>query len=171
MAQAITAALATKLLEDCYQSRNKNIVQQRLNEQKIWSIIWCKMSPASQSKVQEEAGYEEALLENDCVRFWEFIRRTHLTHIYRAGDPMAHFNVQEQDLRYSALEQDEKEYVSDFKLRFDAQIQANIGAGVPAVSEPKRALEFIYKLDPKRFRRILAHIHNNVLCMHENVYP
>ena len=50
--------------------------------------MWGKMSRASQSKVQESEGYEAALLQRDCVQLWEFVRRTHLTHIYSDRDPM-----------------------------------------------------------------------------------
>ena len=84
---------------------------------------------------------------------------------------MTHLNVQKQEQRYAALKQGEKEYVSDFKLRFDAQIQANNGAGITAVAKPKRALEFIYKLDLKRFGRMLAHMRNDALCICSNAYP
>ena len=129
------------------------------------------MSPASQSKVQEEEGYEAALLARDCVLLWEYIRRTHLTHIYGDGDPMLALNIQDQEQRYSALKQGDKEYVSNFKLRFDAQVLACRGAGVAEVTAPKRALDFIYKLDPKRFGGMLAFMRNNALIMEGDAFP
>ena len=114
------------------------------------------MSPTSQAKVQELDGYEEALVQRDCVRLWEFVRRTHLTHIYGDGDPMVHVNRQEQESRYSELRQGEREFLSSFKLRFDNQVKANTGAAVAAIMDAKRALDFIYKLDSKRYRSMLA---------------
>ena len=93
----IPAALITKLWEDCFTGRRKEMAQQRKDEQKIWSIMWTRMSPASQSKVQKEPEYGAALLARDCVLLWEFIRRTHLTHIYGDGDPMLALNIQEQE--------------------------------------------------------------------------
>ena len=79
---AVTAALITKLREDCFIGRRKAIAQQKLDEKKIWSIMWECMSPASQSEVREEPGYAAASLSRDCVALWDMIRRTHLTHIF-----------------------------------------------------------------------------------------
>ena len=84
-AAAIPAALLNKLREGAFEGRRRAVAQQKSDEQKIWSLMWAKMSPASQSKVQECEGYEDALLLRDCVLLWEFIRRTHLTHIYGDG--------------------------------------------------------------------------------------
>jgi hypothetical protein len=38
-------------------------------------------------------------------------------------------------------------------------------------SDAKRALDFLYKLDTKRFKKMLASMRNNALCMTENAYP
>ena len=72
-ALAITASLVTKLREGAFEGRRRAVAQQKADEQKIWSIMWAKMSPASQSKVEEVDGYEAALLDRDCVKLWEFI--------------------------------------------------------------------------------------------------
>ena len=53
-AAAFTPAFLNKLREDCYTGRRKEVTQQRLDEMKIWSMMWSRMSPASQSKVREE---------------------------------------------------------------------------------------------------------------------
>ena len=133
--------------------------------------MWSKMSPASQSKVQEMENFEQACLERDCVQLWGFVLRTHLTHIYGEGDPMSQVNVQEAENRYNALRQGDRELVSTFKLRFDNEVKSCNGAGVPAVADAKRALDFLYKLDAKRFKKMLASMRNNALCMTENAYP
>lgn len=74
--------LLTKLREGAYEGRGRAVAQQMADEQKIWSIMWGKMSPASQSKVQESVGYEAALLKRDCVLLWELIWGISLTHIH-----------------------------------------------------------------------------------------
>ena len=168
---AIPAALINKLREGAFEGRRRAIAQQKSDEQKIWSLMWGKMSPASQSKVQECEGYEGALLLRDCVLLWEFIRRTHLTHIYGDGDPMIQVNIQEQETRYAELRQGEKEFLSSFKVRFDNQVKNNAGAGVAEITDSKRALDFICKLDPKRYRSMLAKMRNNALSMEDNAYP
>ena len=116
--------------------------------------------------MQECDGYEVALLQRDCVRLWEFVR-----HIYGDGDPMVAVNIQEQETRYAELKQGDREFLSTFKLRFDNQVKANIGAGVADINEPKRALDFICKLDPKRYKSMLAKMRNSALSMEENAYP
>ena len=96
---ALSVALIAKLREGAYEGRRKAIAQQRADEQIDWSIMWTKMSPASQSKIQEMDNFEQACLERDCVQLWGFVRRTHLTHIYGEGDPMTQVNVQEAENR------------------------------------------------------------------------
>ena len=62
---ALTVALTLKLREGAFEGRRKAVAQQHADEQKIWSIMWARMSPASQSRVEEEEGYEEACLSRD----------------------------------------------------------------------------------------------------------
>ena len=168
---AMSVALIAKLREGAYDGRRKAIAQQKADEQKVWSIMWTKMSPASQSKIQEMDNFEQACLYRDCVQLWGFVHRTHLTHIYGEGDPMTQVNVQEAENRYNALRQMDRELVSSFKLRFDNKVKSCNGAGVPAVADAKRALDFLYKLDAKRFKKMLASMRNIALCMTENAYP
>jgi hypothetical protein len=67
---------------------------------------------ASQSRVREEEDFEEAYMSLDSVKLWELIRRTHLTHIFGDGDPMREVNILEQETRFAALRQGEREYIS-----------------------------------------------------------
>jgi hypothetical protein len=61
------------------------------NEKKIYSMIWVRMSPASQSRLREEEWFEEARLSLDCVAQWGMIRATHLTHICWRPDERSEF--------------------------------------------------------------------------------
>ena len=54
--QPLAAALTAKLREGAYEGRRRAVAQQKSDEQKIWSLMWGKMSPASQGKVQESEG-------------------------------------------------------------------------------------------------------------------
>ena len=170
-ALAMPAALIADLKKDVFTGRKREIRQQKLDEKKIWSIMWMRMSSASQSKVKEEEGYEAANIEKDCVILWELIRRTHLTHIFGAEDPMIWLNKREQSARYSALKQGDREYISSFKTRYDAQIQSNRGAGVADMDEETQAMDFIHKLDPKRYERMLVSMRNNALRGAPDAYP
>ena len=170
-ALAMPAALIADLKKDVFTGRQREMRQQKLDEKKIWSIMWMRMSSASQSKVKEEEGYEAANIEKDCVILWELNRRTHLTHIFGAEDPMIRLNKREQSARYSALKQGDREYISSFKTRYDAQIQSNRGAGVADMDEETQAMDFIHKLDPKRYERMLVSMRNNALRGAPDAYP
>jgi hypothetical protein len=144
---------------------------QRANERTAWGRIWRKMSLASQSRVREEEDSEEAYMSLDSVKLWELIRRTHLTHIFGDGDPMREVNILKQETRFAAVRQGEREYISTFKLRFENQVKANESAGVPEITVSKLALEFIIKLDPKRYKRMLAQMRNDALRKDPDAYP
>ena len=62
-------------------------------------------------KREEEVVYVNASINLDCVRLWNFIRRTHLTHVFGEGDQMRIVNTQEQEIRYSDLRQDGRKLV------------------------------------------------------------
>jgi hypothetical protein len=129
------------------------------------------MSLASQSRVREEEEFQEVTLTLDCVRLWELIRRTHLTHIFGDGDPIREVNILKQETRFGALRQREREYISTFKQRFDNQMKASEGAGVPEITESKLALELIMKLDPKRYKRMLSEMRDDALRKDPDAYP
>ena len=50
-------------------------------------------------------------------------------------------------------------------------MKVNTGARVAAITDAKRALDFIYKLDSERYRSMLAKMRNNALNMDDNAYP
>lgn len=78
----VTAASILKLGDNSREGRRRKIDKQYKNERSIYSLMWAKMSIASQKKVAEEAGFREVHVNLDSVRLWEFIRSTHFTHTY-----------------------------------------------------------------------------------------
>ena len=57
-ALAMPAALIADLKKEVFTGRQREMRQQKLDEEKIWSIMWMRMSSASQSKMkEEEAGF------------------------------------------------------------------------------------------------------------------
>jgi hypothetical protein len=118
------------------------------------------MSPQSPSKVREEPRIDRVCLELDSIKLWTYIRKSHLTHIFGGDDEMSTANIHDQISWYHNLRQGDKEYISDFKIRFDHQDNANKGAGVPDISEPLRAMDFIGKLDFKRYNSMLTCMRN-----------
>ena len=114
------------------------------------------MSTGSKSKVRVEPGFEAARLRLDSVKLWEYIRRSHLTHIYGEDDSMRAMNVHEQTIRYNYLRQGEREVIGDFKTRYDNQVSANRGVGM---------------LDLRRYTGMLTLMRNNAVQNLPNSFP
>ena len=118
--------------------------------------------------MREEPGFEAARLRLDSVKLWEYIRRSRLPHIYGEDDSMRAMSVHEQTIRYR---QGEREVIGDFKTRFDNQVLANRGVGMTEVEEPIRAIDFLSKLDPKKYTGMLTLIRNNAVQNLPNSFP
>ena len=167
----IRNALISKLRGDAFVARRKREEASHTALRKLWGMTWSRMSAQSQSKVREEPGFERACLELNAIRLWTYIRRSHLTHIYGEDDEMSAANIHDQALRYNNLRQGDREYISDFKIRFDHQVKSNEGVGIPDVPDRLRAMDFIGKLDPKRYNGMLTSMRN---CACQNLpgsYP
>jgi Reverse transcriptase (RNA-dependent DNA polymerase)/Zinc knuckle len=164
-------ALVNKLRLGAYEARRKRQDLAILSLRRMWGKTWARMSIQSQSKVREDPDFERAFTELDSIALWTFIRKTHLTHIYGEDDEMSAVNIHDQSMRYHNLRQGDKEYISDFKVRFDNQVKCNQGVGIPDTSEALRAIDFIGKLDHKRYNGMLTSMRN---CACQNLpgsYP
>ena len=107
----------------------------------------------------------------DSVRLWEFIRSTHLTHIHGEGVHMADVNRMEQITRFEVLRQGERENINVFKLRYDNQILVNEGVGILPLTNSLRAMEFLYKLDSRRYESMRERMRYDALKGHADAYP
>jgi hypothetical protein len=164
-------ALISKLRGDVFVARRKREEASHMALRKLWGMTWSRMSPQSQSKVREDPGFERACLELNAIRLRTYIRRSHLTHIYGEDDEISAANIHDQALRYNNLRQGDKEYISDFKVRFDHQVKSNEGVGIPDVTDRLRAMDFLGKLDTKRYNGMLTSMRN---CACQNLpgsYP
>jgi hypothetical protein len=104
------------------------------------------------------------------IKLWEYIRKSHLTHMYGASDNMRAVNVNDQKMKFNNMRQGDREYVSDFKTRYDNQLKANEGVGIVADDESLVAIDFLSKLDPKRFTSMLTVLRNNA-AINISSYP
>jgi hypothetical protein len=127
-------ALVNKLREGAYEARRKREEAATLALRRMWAKTWVRMSTQSQSKVREYPNFERASLDLDSIALWTFIRKSHLTHIYGEDDEMTAVNIHDQALRYHNLRQGDKEFISDFEIRFDNQVKSNQGVGMPEIS-------------------------------------
>ena len=156
-----TKALIAKMRENAYEARRKKIELQDLNLTKMWPYVTNQMSSASLAKVREFPEYEEAKDTRDVIKLWGFIRMSHLTHVYGSSDKMRAVNINDQLVRFSNMRQGDREYISDFKTRYDNQVKANEGVGIVNDDETLVAIDFLGKLDPKRFTSLLTVLRNN----------
>jgi hypothetical protein len=119
------------------------------------------MSPQSHAKVKEFPGYETAKSTRDVIKLWKYIRKSYRTHMYGAKDNMGAVNVNDQKMKFNNMRQGDREFVSDFRTRYDNQLKINEGVGMVADEESLVALDFLSKLDPKRLTSMLTVLRNN----------
>jgi hypothetical protein len=165
-----TKSLIAKMRENAYEARRKKIELQELNLTKLWPFVTSQMSSASLAKVREFSGYEDAKASRDVIKLWRFIRRSHLTHVYGQSDNLRAVNINDQLIRFGNLRQGQHETLSDFKTRYDNQVKANQGVGVVNTDESLVAIDFLSKLDPKRFTSLLTVLRNNA-AINIDTYP
>ena len=160
-----------KFKEDAFIQRKRDLKTQRENERTVFPMMWKRMSLVSQSRVREEEEYKTAYLTLDCVLLWTLIRRTHLTHMFGADEALQEYNQHEQENKYSSMRQGEREHLVTFKNRFDEQVEANMSVGIAAVSDSKRALDFLGKLDPRRFKVMMDDMKHDALRRKPDAFP
>ena len=61
-------AFLEKLRANAFEGRRKLVEAQKVDEQKLFPLMWKRMSTASQSKVREEPGFESARMRLDSVK-------------------------------------------------------------------------------------------------------
>ena len=81
------------------------------------------------------------------------------------------YNIHDQSLRYNNLRQGDRELISAFKTRFDNQVKSNQGVGIPEISDALRAMDFIGKLDPKKYKSMLTCMRNSTAQNLPGSYP
>ena len=160
-----------KYREEDYIQRQRDLKTQKENERTVFPMMWKLMSPSSQSRVKEEDDYQTAHLTLDCVLLWTLIRKTHLTHMYGDSDPMKEVNRHEQECKYGMMRQGEREFINTFTARFDEQVLANDAVGVTKITALLRALDFLGKLDQKRYRVMTEAMNNDALRHKADAYP
>ena len=160
----LRAALLERLRLNAFESRRKAVELQKVDEQKLWPLMWSCMSTGSKSKVREEPGYEATRMRLDSVK-------SYLTYIYGEDDSIRAVNNHEQTIRYNYLRQGDREIIGEFKTRFDNQALANRGVCMAEAEESTRAIDFLSKLDPERYTGMLTVMRNNAVQNLPNSYP
>jgi hypothetical protein len=79
---------------------------------------------------------------------------------------MSVVNIHDQALRYHNLRQGDKEFISDFKIRFDNQVKSNQGVGMPEISEKLCAMDFIWGAQRWEVAQGIVRGHREVGAVH-----
>ena len=156
--------------ESAHEARQKKVELQELNLKKLWPFVTGQMSAAFLAKVREFSGYEDAKASRDVIKLWGYIRRSHLTHIHVPSDNMRAVNVNDQLVRISNMRQGERKFISDFKTRYDNQVKTNEGLGI-IDNESLVAVDFLSKVDPKKFTATLKQFYVTTLLSMSQVTP
>ena len=160
-----------KLREEDYIQRKRDLKSQKENERTMYPMMWKRMSVASQTRIREEPNFREAYMTLDFIMLWTIIRKTHLTHLHGSDDLTMEINQQRLESKYGSMRQGEREFIVTFKNRFDEQVEANHTVGVQQVSESKRALDFLGKLDPVRYKKMHDSMKNDALRRKLEAFP
>ena len=91
--------------------------------------------------------------------------------MYGDSDPMKEVKRHEQESKYGAMRQGERELINTLKARFNEQVPANDAVGAAKVTEARRTLDFLGKLDPKRYRRMTQDMNNDAVRHKTDAYP
>ena len=157
--------------EDDYIQRKRDVKTQRENERTMYPMMWKRMSLLSQSRVREEEDFKTAYDTLDCVLLWTLIRRIHLMHMYGVDKALQEYNQHEQESKCGSMRQGEREHIVTFKNRLDKQVTANAAVGIAAVTESKRALDFLWKLDTQRYKVMLDDMKHDALRCKPGAFP
>ena len=137
----------------------------------MYPKMWKRMSLLSQSRVREEEDFKTTYDTLYCVMLWTLIRRNHLTHMYGGAETLQEYNQHEQESKYGSMRQGEREHIVTFKNRFDEQVTAKAAVGIAAVTESKQALDFLGKLDTRRYKVMLDDMKHNALRRKPGAFP
>ena len=75
----VSAAALAKFRDAALDRRSKEMYNQSLNEEKLFSLLWGRMSTASQSAVRQDPEFETARQDLDAVALWKLIKSSHLS--------------------------------------------------------------------------------------------
>ena len=160
-----------KLKEDEYIQRKRDLKAQKEHERTLYPMMWRRISLASQTRVREEEDFHEAYMALDCIMLWAMIRRTYLIHMFGDDDAQMETNQHRQESKYGSMRQGDRELLVTFKSRFDERVESNRAVGLAEVSQSKRALDFLGKVDPKRYRKMHDSMKNDAVRRKPAAFP
>jgi len=131
----------------------------RLNTQKLYAILTSQLSAESEEVIKETDDWEDIESKSDACALWNRIKETHLAP--SSGIDLLDRRKARTD--YNSLFQRSGETVQDFKDRFDRAIQALLAVHERVPDVKDQAVDFIEKLDNKRFALMKSELSNDAM--------
>jgi hypothetical protein len=165
----LSAVNIAKLRMFSEQQRNKEIADMRSNRPKLYAVMKSHISSASWSLIKQHIDFAGNEASRDPHILWKIIQLTHLTQRSGGNAAMRIIDRSTTANAFAALRQQQNEAISTFKDKFDEWLLVMDAAGIPAMPDEIQSVEFLEKLDPRRFGVMNAELKNGVRNGHP--YP
>ena len=156
------------LYKDEIKLRQKRVKEMENDYLAIFYVLWGNMSIESRAKVQEASvGFDEK--ERDVYSLWNAILESHRS----AGGQNGIYKKFQARNEYRRLHMNSGELVASFKTRFDQVLENLRSVEQELPTEQELAIDFMEKLDPKRFTHfkveLANHVNNGIVDFPTNV--
>lgn len=141
--------------------RLKEMSALKTNMPKFYASIYETLSPSSVEVVKAHKNFEDADLKRDGNTLWTIIVETHCSNI--SGSAMTEFDKARMESDFALLCQGDKESISGFKSRFDEMLDLLKHAKCTARTEDQLSVQFLTKLDKRRYGSMLTALNNQHL--------
>lgn len=154
-----------KAIERLFTIREDRIAQLEINKKKFFAILLKHLSKESRQQLRLRPDYDEIMAARCPLRLWNAIVDTHYTHT--TGIDVLDYHRATQ--KYVRIAQAEDEALIDFKSRFDATMDAYLGAGGAIPDDNVVAMHFLQALNTK-FNEMRHELEKQALN-NQDVYP
>ena len=155
------AAAIARLREGAILARNKDVRKYNELKPKFFAYLWKLLSPDSAILISAHTDYDAAYATSDCLALWRMIMYTHLTHVHGSELEMVELTRSDEEDKHRDLKQGSKETIGEFIARLKNSYIVMVAAGIPVLTKPQKAVQFLKKLDQTRHGAMFAELRNN----------
>eukprot|EP01042_Synura_sphagnicola_P000317 gene317-biopygen333 len=134
-------------IEELMSMRLEKMDRPETNKPRVYALIIGQLSQDSLDKVREMPNWDTFDDEGDPL---ELMKRVMATHLIRLGGDMERTKLEAREA-FSRCRQQYNETIVQFKQRYDGRIAALKTLDEHILEEPALAIDFIHKLDMRRY--------------------
>jgi len=149
-----------KLMEEAEKMRYKTKLDMQNNEPKFFGTLLAMMSPESLMEIKQHGDYGDANANKNPNKLWAIIKDTHYTSANMGGRTKMMLKMA-RIREFATMSQKPGESVATFKHKYDALKKVLGELGVARMNKDDEAMDFLVKLDSKRYGSLLESIHND----------